>query len=103
IAGDYYMDFRPANGPSNADGVLLFPTHSVARLELGRDKLSVYLLQYDAVKAAAQRDKLKEGKFILDDENEELLTSHSEDLKAFLVLHHRDQDWLKPPLQLIRK
>ncbi|MBI3404373.1 MAG: hypothetical protein HY046_02830 [Acidobacteria bacterium] len=103
IAGEYYMDFRPVEGPNSADGVLLFPTHSVARLEFGRDKLSVYLLQYDTVKAAAQKDKLKETKFMWDDENELLLTAPPEDLKAFLVLHHRDQDWFKPPLQLVRK
>ena len=73
FGADYYLDFGPTENPPGVDGLLQFPTHSVARLEIGRETLTVHPLNYGAVKAAAKLDRLRDLKYGWDGEDE-LLT-----------------------------
>ncbi len=103
IAGEFYLDFRPVEPPQGIDGLLLFPTHSLARLELGRDRLSVAVLNYEGVKAAAKRDRFKDYRHIWHDEDEILFTAPAEDMRRFVVAHGRDSELFQQPLRLVRK
>ena len=42
FGSDYYLDFRPKTEAPGLEGLLLFPTHSAARLEVGEDTLIVH-------------------------------------------------------------
>ncbi len=100
---DYFLDFRPADKAPNADGFLMFPAHSVARLELGRDTLIVRQLNYGAVKAAAKLDRLRGLRYAWDADDELILLSSTEDLEQFITGLGRDSDLYAPPIRLARK
>lgn len=100
---DYYLDFRPADKAPNADGYLMFPAHSVARLELGRDTLIVHQLNYEAVKAAAKLDRLRGLRYAWDADGELILLSSTEDLEQFITGLGRDSDLYAPAIRLVRR
>ncbi len=99
---DYFMDFKPKEAPQGVDGMLLFPTHTVARLEISSSTLIVHALDYDEVKAAAKLDRLRDIKYAWE-ENELLITSSSSDLQAFLLGLSGDSKLYAPPLKLARR
>lgn len=99
---DYFMDFRPKEAAQGVDGMLLFPTHTVARLEVGSSQLTVRPLDYDKVKAAARLDRLPDLKYAWE-EDELLITSSSPDLQRFLLGLARDSDLYGGAIRLARK
>ncbi len=103
IAGDYFLDFRPVEPPQTLDGFLLFPTHSLARLEFSRDKLSVAVLDYEGVKAAAKRERFKEYRHVWVDEDELLFTASEDEMRRFLVAHGRNSEFFREPMRMVRK
>jgi hypothetical protein len=100
---DYFIDFRPADKAPNADGYLVFPAHSVARLEIGRDTLTVHQLNYGAVKAAAKLDRLRGLRYAWDSDDELILVSTTEDLEQFITSLGRDSNLYAPPIRLVRR
>jgi hypothetical protein len=103
VAGEYYLDFRPIEGAPGIDGLLLFPTHSIARLEIGSDKLNVYTLNYEGLKQLARNDRFKDLKVAWDEEDELLLVSQSAELRHFLLGYSRSADLFNQPIRLARK
>ncbi len=99
---DYFMDFRPKEMGQGVDGMLLFPTHTVARLEIGSGQLTLRLLNYDAVKSAAKMDRLRDLKYAWED-NELLITSSSSELQQFLLGLSRDSNLYSEPIKLARR
>jgi hypothetical protein len=99
---DYYMDFRSKEEPQGVDGMLLFPTHTLARLEIGSGQLRVVLLNYDALKSAARLDRLRDLQCTWED-NELLITSPSSDLERFLLSLSRDSKLYSETIQLARR
>ncbi|MBI3663239.1 MAG: hypothetical protein HY234_09340 [Acidobacteria bacterium] len=99
---DYYMDFRPKESAGGVDGMLLFPMHTVARLEIGPSQLTVCLLNYDAMKSAAKMDRLRDLKYTWE-ENELLITSSSSELQPFLLGLGRDSKLYLEPIKLARR
>jgi len=102
FGSDYYLDFRPKEGAPGVDGLLLFPMHSVARLELGADSLVVHILNNDAVKEAAKVDRLDRLKSVWDDD-ELVLVSTTEEMQRFLLGLGRESKLFAPPMRLSRK
>jgi len=102
VGADYYLDFRPKEGAPGVDGLLLFPMHSVARLEIGADSLVVHILNYEAVKKAAELDRLTGLKYVWD-ERELVLVSSTDDLQRFVLGLSRDSNLFSPPMKLSRK
>ena len=102
FGSDYYLDFRPKEGAPGVDGLLLFPMHSVARLELGPDSLVVHILNYDAVKEAAKTGRLETLRCVWDD-NELVLAATSEELQRFLLGLGRESKLFAPAMRLSRK
>ena len=103
FGADYYLDFRPKEHASGIDGMLMFPAHSVARLEIARDRLTVHLLDYGAFKAEAKLDRLRDLRFAWDDDDELVLTSPTDDLQRFLLGLSRDSKLYGLPLRLSRR
>lgn len=103
LSGEYYLDFRAVDPPNGVDGMLLFPTHSVAKVELAAERLVVRPMDYDEVKARAQGGKFSDLKFAWDDENEVIINSKSDELRSFLVSHSRDKELYAPPIILTRR
>ncbi len=99
---DYYMDFRPKEMAEGVDGMLLFPMHTVARLEIGPGQLSLCLLNYDALKSAAKLDRLRDLKYAWE-EDELIITSNSSDLERFLLGLGRDSKLYSEPIRLARR
>ncbi|HEV8385885.1 MAG TPA: hypothetical protein VGQ11_13525 [Candidatus Acidoferrales bacterium] len=99
---DYFMDFKPKEEPQGVDGLLLFPTHTVARLEISSSTLVVRTLNYDEVKSAAKMERLRDLKYAWEGD-ELLITSSSSDLQAFLLGLSRDSNLYAPPLKLARR
>lgn len=99
---DYFMDFRPKETAQGVDGMLLFPTHTVARLEIAPGQLTVRLLSYDAMKSAAKLDRLRDLKYAWE-ENELLITSNSSELEPFLLGLGRDSNLYAEPIKLARR
>lgn len=102
FGSEYYLDFRPKEGSPGVDGLLLFPMHSVARLELGPSSLVVYILNYDAVKQAAKLDRLGTLKYVWDD-NDLVIVSTTDELQRWLLGLGRDSKLFAPPMRLARK
>jgi len=102
IGGDFFVDFSPKEGAPGVDGMLLYRMHSLAKLELRGDRLTVRPLDYDQVKAAAQLDRLSGLKYAWDDEKDLVITSPTEDLEAFIHTLGRDSNLLAPPIRLTR-
>jgi hypothetical protein len=103
LSGEYYLDFCPVDARTGIDGLLLFPTHSVAKMELAPEKLVIRQMDYEVAKARAQRDRLGELKYAWDDENELLLSSRSDELRSFLVSSSRDKELYAPAMVLTRR
>lgn len=99
---DYFMDFRPKEAAQGMDGMLLFPTHTVARLEIGGGQLTLRLLNYDSVKSEARLDRLRDLKYAWE-ENELLITSSSSELQQFLLGLSRDSNLYAEPIKLSRR
>ena len=99
---DYYMDFKPKEAAQGVDGMLLFPTHTVARLEISPSALVLRALDYEAVKAATKLDRLRDVQYAWE-ENELLITSSSSDLQRFLLGLSRDSNLYAPPIKLARR
>ena len=102
VGSEYFLDFRPKESPKGVDGMLLFPMHSVARLEIGSDSLVVHILNYDAVKKAAELDRLTGLKYVWDD-NEFVLVSTTDELQRFAMGLGRDSNLYSPPMKLSRR
>lgn len=99
---DYFMDFRPKEEPQGVDGMLLFPTHTVAHLEIGTISLVLRMLNYDEVKAAAKMDRLRDIQYAW--EGDDLLfTSSSSDLQRFLLSLSQSSKLYAPPIKLSRR
>ncbi len=103
FGADYYLDFQPAENGTGVDGLLLFPTHSVARLEIAEDTLTVRLLNYGVVKAAAKLDRLRDLKYGWDAEDELILVSNTDDLQRWLLSLARNSELYAQPIHLARK
>ena len=103
FGADYYLDFQPAENSHGVDGMLLFPTHSVARLEIAEDTLTVRPLNYGTVKAAAKLDRLRDLKYGWDGEDELIIVSNTEDLQRWLLSLGRDSELYARPIRLTRK
>jgi len=104
IAGNSYVTFHPAQEDTGPllDRLLLLQTHSVARVEVAQNSLTVRLLDYEKIKGAARRGELPGLRMEwLDDEL--LIVSTSEELRNFLIARGRDADLFGPPMQLVRK
>ena len=99
---DYFMDFKPKSEPQGVDGMLLFPTHTVAQLEIGSGTLVVRTLNYDEVKSAAKMDRLRDIKYAWEGDDL-LITSSSSELQHFLLGLSRDSNLYAPPLKLARR
>ena len=102
FGSDYYLDFCPAEGAKGLDGFMLFPTHSVARLRIGPDSIVVRPLDYEAVKAAAKLDRLRNVKYFWEDDDL-VFVSSSEDLQRFLLGLGSDSNLFAPPMNLSRR
>ena len=103
FGSDYFLDFRPKEGAPGIGGLLMFPAHSVARLDIGRDRLTVLQLDYGAFKAEAKLDRLRDLRFAWDDDDELIITSPTDDLQRFLLGLSRDSKLYAPPLRLSRR
>ena len=103
FGGELYLDFRPLNSAPGLDGMLLFPTHSIARLELSSNSLAVHILNYEAVKAAAKLDRLRRVTYSWDVQDEFIFTSSTEEMQGFLLNLGKDSDLYSPPIRLTRK
>lgn len=103
LSGELYLDFRPVDNPSGVDGMLLFPTHSVAKIELSPERLVVRAMDYDEVKARAQGGKFSDLKYAWDEQNEVIINSRSDELRSFLVSHSRDKELYAAPLVMSRR
>lgn len=103
FGGDHYLEFRPRKGAPGIDGIMLYRTYSVAYLEIGPDRLVVRTLNYGAVTEAAKLDRLRDVKYVWDDENELILVSKTEELQRFLLGLGRESDLFAPPMRLTRK
>lgn len=103
FGADYYLDFWPADEALGVDGLLLFPTHSVARLEIAADTLTVRPLNYGAVKVAAKLDRLRDLKYGWDAKDELIVVSNTEDLQRWLLSLGRNSDLYAQPIRLTRK
>jgi hypothetical protein len=102
FGADFYMDFRPKEPAQGVDGMLLFPTHTAARLEIGPSQLTVRPLNYAEMKSAAQLDRLGDLKYVWED-NELLITSSTPDLQRFLLGLGIDSKLYSEPIKLARK
>lgn len=102
FGADYVLDFRPKEGAPGVDGLLLLPTHSVARLELGREKLALRQLDYGAVKSAGKLDRLRDVKYAWTDDDELVMTSNSEELQRFILSLDRNSELFAQPIRLNR-
>ncbi len=99
---DFYMDFKPKEAAHGVDGMLLFPTHTPARLEISSSQIILRPLNYDEVKSAAKMDRLGDLKYAWE-EGELLITSSSSDLQQFLLGLARDSKLYSEPIRLTRK
>ena len=99
---DYYMDFKPKESAQGVDGMLLFPMHTVARLEIGAGQLTLRLLDYDALKSAAKLDRLGDLKYTWE-ENELVITSSTSEQQQFLLGLSRDSRLYGEPIRLSRR
>lgn len=102
FGGDFFLDFAPKEGAPGVDGLLLFRMHSLAKLELRGDRLTVRTLDYEQFKTAAKLDRLAGLEYSWDSENELVITSPTEDLEAFIHTLGRDSNLLAPPIHLTR-
>lgn len=103
FGSEYYLDFRPKEKAPGVDGLLLFPSHSVARLEISSDNLTVRPLDYEAVKAAAKLDRLRDLRYAWDESGELIFISTTEELQRFLLGLGRTSNLYAPPIHLVRK
>ncbi len=103
FGADYYLDFQPAEDSPGVDGLLRFPTHSVARLEIGAETLTVRPLNYGAVMAAAKLDRLRDLKYGWADEDDLIIVSNTEELQRWLLSLSRNSELYAQPIRLTRK
>ncbi len=103
FGSDFYLDFWPEDKPSGVDGLLLFPSHSVARLEISSDNLTILPLDYDAVKAAAKLNRLGTLRYAWDDGGELIFISDTEEMQQFLLGLGRTSTFYAQPIRLVRK
>jgi len=104
VGAHYYLDFTPAGkSGDNVESLLLLPTHSVAKLEFDRDNLKVFLLNYDALKAAARRHQLIYARTEQVEEDEVLVVSSSDELQAFLIANATNSDLFREAFRLKRR
>ncbi len=105
FGSDYYLDFRPKTEAPGLEGLLLFPTHSAARLEIGEDTLIVHPLNYGAFTAAAKLDRLRDLQYAWGDKKEDelVIVSGTGDMQRFLISLAHNSDLYSPPIKLARK
>lgn len=105
VGGEYYLDFRPADDSPGVDGLLKFPSHSVAQLEFTSDRLAVRLLNYDALKDIAKNDRMRDLKFLWEEEDPDayLIVSETEQVRQFLMAHSQDRAVFQEPIRLSRR
>jgi len=103
IGGEFFLDFRPVEAPPGIEGLISFPAHSVAKLEIGSEKLVIRRMNYGLAKSRASGEKLGNLQITWDDENEMLITAKSEDLRAFLSSNSRDENLFGPAISLTRR
>jgi hypothetical protein len=108
FGGDYFLDFTPKEGAPGVDGLQLFPTHTVARLELGKDRVALRMLGYGAVLAAARLDRLRGVQFSMIEEKGKgedkvlLFTSTTEEMQRFVLSLDRSSELWEKPIVLNR-
>lgn len=102
FGADFYMDFRPKDQAQGVDGMLLFPTHTAARLEIGSSQLTVRPLSYGEMKSAAKLDRLGDLKYVWEDD-ELLIISSTPDLQRFLLGLGLNSKLYSEPLKLARR
>ncbi len=103
IAGEFFLDFRPVEAPPGIEGFLSIPGHSVAKLEIGSEKLVIRRMNYGLAKSRAAGEKLANLAITLDGENEMLVTAKSEDLRSYLSSNSRDENLFGPAISLTRR
>lgn len=103
IGGEYFLDFRPVEAPPGIEGLITFPAHSVAKLEIGSERLVIRRMNYALAKSRAVGEKLANLAVTWDDENEMLITAKSEDLRSYLSSNSRDENLFGPALSLTRR
>jgi len=103
FGGDLFLDLTPKEGGPGIDGFLLYPMHSLAKLELRGDDLSVRTLDYGQMKAAAKLGRLSGLKYSWDLEDELVITSDTDELHSFIHTLERDSVLLAPPIRLARR
>jgi len=103
IGGEFFLDFRPVEAPPGIEGLISFPMHSVAKLEIGSEKLVLRRMNYNLAKSRAAGEKLGNLAITWDDENEMLITAKSEDLRSFLSSNSRDENLFAPAITLVRR
>jgi hypothetical protein len=102
FGSDYYMDFKPKENAPGIDGLLLFPMHTAARLELGKDRLVLRQLDYGAVKGAAKLGRLRGLRYSWVEEDDIVLTSSTEELQRFLLSLDRNSELFAPAIRMRR-
>jgi hypothetical protein len=104
FGSDYYLDFKPKDNVPGLEGLLQFPTHSAAWLEISRDSLVIHPLDYDKFVADAKLERLRDLRFAWgEDENQLILTSKTEDLQRFLLALGHDSIYFGTPIKLARR
>jgi len=103
IGGEFFLDFRPVEAPPGIEGLISFPTHSIAKLEIGSEKLVIRRMNYGLAKSRASGEKLANLSITMDDENEMLITAKSEDLRTYLSSNSRDENLFGPAISLARR
>jgi hypothetical protein len=97
-----FLDLSPREGPSTEDRDLdyfyyshVIPTHSIARIVLEKNTMSLAWLNYDAIKSLCSLGQLDIGHEVLDDDV--ILTADTPDLQRFLLQHEGDISLLGNP------
>ncbi len=103
IGGEYFLDFRPVEAPPGIEGLISFPAHSVAKLEIGSERLVIRRMNYGLAKSRASGEKLANLAVTWDDENEMLITAKSDDLRSYLSSNSRDENLFGPAITLTRR
>ncbi len=104
LSGEFYLDFSPVDEHPNLDGMLLFPMHAVAKLEISPEKLTVRPADYDVLQSRAKAGKISDAKLTMVDEGEHpVFVSRSDELRSFLVSHSRDSELWDKAIVLTRR